>query len=437
MKMNTRTIKTACGKVAMLAMVGTLALGAGASSVTIDSVSQRWPWNNNVDITYTVDGGQILSADGTADTYARIVFSATIAGETYTIDGVHDLGANASNGTHTVTWTPPANLTAKDLAASMTATLYSADNPSGDDYMIVDLSTGEVSYEGLLYSQALSNARYNTATYKNQKMVLRKIPRWADKGALPNASALTGGGYPTGHSDYPDTNSPTNWVTKYDYYIGVFPMTRDQRKNYFGPTSTLSGTFPAGRTSWNRVRGNSSADPTQPVGASSDTTDGGSICAQLNYKVQAYQSANCKNGVAYSFDLPTEVMWEIAARAGATTVYAWGNKATDGADYAVCNNNKNNITAVGTYSANAWGLFDMFGNAYDMCLDDDSLANLADASDPFTAAYGGISTQRQARGDYYAHALSQPGFKASNRQTVARDKGDSYAYTVRLAVIMK
>ena len=233
MKMNTRTIKTACGKVAMLAMVGTLALGAGASSVTIDSVSQRWPWNNKVDITYTVDGGQILSADGTADTYARIVFSATIAGETYTIDGVHDLGANASNGTHTVTWTPPANLTAKDLAASMTATLYSADNPSGDDYMIVDLSTGEVSYEGLLYSQALSDARYNTATYKNQKMVLRKIPRWADKGTLPNASALTGGGYPTGHSDYPDTNSPTNWVTKYDYYIGVFPMTRDQRKNYF------------------------------------------------------------------------------------------------------------------------------------------------------------------------------------------------------------
>lgn len=414
-----------------------VAVCAYASSVTINSVIQRWPWNNKVDITYTVDGGQILSADGTADTYARIVFSATIDGVTYDIDGVHDLGASAANGTHTVTWTPPASLKAKDLGASMTATLYAADNPSGNDYMIVDLSTGEVSYEGMLYTQALSDARYNTAAYKNQKMVLRRIPRWADKSVLPNASVLTGGGYPTGHSDYSDTNSPRNWATKCDYYIGVFPMTRDQRKNYFGPNSSLSGSFPVGRASWNRVRGNSSADPTQPVGASSDATDGGSICAQLNYKVQAYQSANCQNGVAYSFDLPTEVMWEIAARAGATTTYIWGDSYLDGSLYTVNYANADgNIKGVGTKSANAWGLFDMFGNAFEYCLDDDSRTNLADAPDAFTAAYDGSSTMRQVRGDYYGHALSQPGFKASYRQTCARDLAD-YNHSFRLAVIMK
>jgi formylglycine-generating enzyme required for sulfatase activity len=130
-------------------------------------------------------------------------------------------------------------------------------------------------------------------------------------------------------------------------------------------------------------------------------------------------------------------MWEIAARAGATTVYAWGNKATDGADYAVCYNNKNNITAVGTYSANAWGLFDMFGDTFEYCLDDDSRTDLADAPDAFTAAYGGSSKRRQVRGDYYAHALSQPGFKASNRQTVTYDNDNSYFYSYRLAVIMQ
>ena len=74
-------------------------MAANASSITIDSVTQRWPWNNKLDITYTVSGGQ----DVAAGVFAKIVFTATIAGQTYTIDGVHDIGANASNGTHTVT----------------------------------------------------------------------------------------------------------------------------------------------------------------------------------------------------------------------------------------------------------------------------------------------------------------------------------------------
>ena len=33
-------------------------VGAEASSITVDNVAQRWPWNNKIDITYTVSGGQ-------------------------------------------------------------------------------------------------------------------------------------------------------------------------------------------------------------------------------------------------------------------------------------------------------------------------------------------------------------------------------------------
>ena len=130
-------------------------------------------------------------------------------------------------------------------------------------------------------------------------------------------------------------------------------------------------------------------------------------------------------------------MWEIAARAGVTTKYAWGNSYSDGSSYAVNYADGNNIKNVGTKSANAWGLFDMFGNTHEYCLDDDSRTDLADAPDAFTAAYGGSSTKRQVRGDYYGHSLGQPGFKASNRQTVAYDKGDTYIYSCRLAVVMQ
>ena len=55
-----------------------LATDVYAASIKIESVAQRWPWNNKLDITYLVEGGQAGSA------YARIEFTATIAGKPYT-----------------------------------------------------------------------------------------------------------------------------------------------------------------------------------------------------------------------------------------------------------------------------------------------------------------------------------------------------------------
>jgi hypothetical protein len=87
--------------------------------------------------------------DVAAGIYAKIVFTATIAGQMYTLDGVHDIGANAPNGTHTVTWMPPADIRAKATECTMTATLSATDNPSGDDYIVVELfgeNNGRISY---------------------------------------------------------------------------------------------------------------------------------------------------------------------------------------------------------------------------------------------------------------------------------------------------
>jgi len=118
--------------VTLLLAVSFLALGAGASSVTIDSVRQRWPWNNKFDITYTVVDGQTLTEGGTGDVYCKLVFNVTIGGQDYVIDGVTNIGASASSGQHTVTWTPPQSFRVKDLNCTMTAQLLSSDAPSGD-----------------------------------------------------------------------------------------------------------------------------------------------------------------------------------------------------------------------------------------------------------------------------------------------------------------
>jgi formylglycine-generating enzyme required for sulfatase activity len=88
--------------------------------------------------------------------------------------------------------------------------------------------------------------------------------------------------------------------------------------------------------------------------------------------------------------LPTEAQWEYACRAGTTTAYPWGDNPDDGNGWANCadqslNNKLLNISAgsaffswddgfvftspVGSFKANAFGLYDMTGNAWQWCQD--------------------------------------------------------------------
>ena len=65
--------------------------------------------------------------------------------------------------------------------------------------------------------------------------------------------------------------------------------------------------------------------------------------------------------------LPTEAEWEVAARGGSTTSYAFGN--TLGKDQANTGNHMARTQAVGKYAPNAFGLYDMHGNVAEWVLD--------------------------------------------------------------------
>lgn len=335
-----------------------------APAITVGSVVQRQPGTNAFDITYTIsgDGGQDIANYS----YCKVVFTATIPGraEPVVIDGSSDVVAKADNGTWTVVWTnAPAGVKAENC--TMTAALYRTTG----DYMVVDLDTGAYAFDDLAAGDTptatptASTARYNIPLYKTVRMVFRRVPRTA----AADQTAY-GSGYPTGHADYsaptytgPYTNSVKRWTMDKDFFAGVFEVTQAQYEK-------LNGSNPS------RYK-NEPNSPLYPVEAMKyyDAFVRGAFFPKLR-GVTGLQG----------FNLPTEVMWEIAARAGATTKYPWG----DGVPiYAKCNCysfSPYKSVAVGSREPNAWGLFDMSGNVDEYCLDCASSPNdMADRQSPW------------------------------------------------------
>ncbi|MCF0134970.1 MAG: SUMF1/EgtB/PvdO family nonheme iron enzyme [Lachnospiraceae bacterium] len=76
-----------------------------------------------------------------------------------------------------------------------------------------------------------------------------------------------------------------------------------------------------------------------------------------------------KYAQAFGGRLPTELEWEICAKAGVSDcVFPWGNTKPDGTK---CNygNMIGACTQVYNYPPNAWGLYEMCGNVREWCLD--------------------------------------------------------------------
>lgn len=232
------------------------------------------------------------------------------------------------------------------------------------------------------------------SSWKKDWLVMRRIPAAGVKWRM---------GTPTTEANRQDDAATNNETGHYvtlgdDYYISIFQLSARQfsrlisvqeyvNHDGLGPVLKTQGIGPKTQLGYTATRGEGDAYVWPEKGHAVDPT-------KILGRLRAH------GGLA--FDLPTEAQWEYACRAGRGTRYFWSDAPAELANpddalfaYASANGE---IAEVGGRKPNPWGLYDMIGNAREVCLDWVGPFSSADAVDPVGPQTGGETVHRVARG---------------------------------------
>ena len=255
-------------------------------------------------------------------------------------------------------------------------------------WMDLDLRSGIVTYHDYDFTTATNV--FNTELYKTKRMAFRRVE--------------------CGDSYFVQNGAYTAQMTN-SYYIGLFEVTEAQYALMKNPAAAANGLKAQGKINRTAVRGVADA----PAAFGADIT----AESPLGIMNANLDRRSCAKGV---FDLPTEAMWEVAARAidsSDETHSDWnwffGKTADDIAQYAFLKNdttddgygNTSGARVPGARLPNAWGLYDVYGNHYDLCLDGADGINSPECKQGnWTEATNKINTKQRTRGGSFSASTS-------------------------------
>ena len=348
---------------------------------------QQYPWGH-VCISYEVEGN-IAECSGSEKMPILVVTAkdkttGKLYGVVSSVESCLTGDTGTAEGQHKVIW----DIAAQGVAINSTSVVFTVAYEE-EVYMVVDLSSGANS-SSYPVSYRVSSGGW-ADEYKTTKLVLRRIE--------PGSFKMRGS------YDVTLTNP---------FYMGVFEVTQKQYELVMGSnTSYYKGDKrPVENVSYNTIRGSSNGAK-WPASSAVDST---SFLGKLR----------ARTGV--DFDLPTEAQWEYACRAGTTSCYNNGGDTEE--DLKLLGRyNENRFdgkgecsthTTVGSYQPNAWGLYDMHGNVWELCLD--WIGTLSSATDPKGSSSG---SYRRVRGGSWFGSAS--GCTSSYASSSIPSDGDPFA----------
>ena len=187
---------------------------------------------------------------------------------------------------------------------------------------------------------------------------------------IPPGSFLMGS--PLDEEDRSDNETQHKVTLTKGFYLGVHQVTQEQWQAIMGNYSpTACRVMAQGLTQeqWQAIMGNNPSN----------------FKGERNLPVENVSWEDCQVFLkrlsemdCALYRLPTEAEWEYACRAGTTTPFYFGETiSTDQVNYdggypygkgkkGVC---RRKTTPVGSFPANAWGLYEMHGNGNEWCQD--------------------------------------------------------------------
>ena len=186
---------------------------------------------------------------------------------------------------------------------------------------------------------------------------------WPNLVYIP-AGSFTMGSPPTELARWAAEGPQTRVAISQGFWVGKYEVTQSEYQTVMAsnPSIFKGGDLPVENVSWD---------------------DAVAYCVALTVR----ERTAGRLPAGYAYRLPTEAEWEYACRAGTTTPFHYGDALRSGmanfdgrSEYPPCGDSTffcynpggtylGQTTPVGSYTPNAWGVYDMHGNVWEWCQD--------------------------------------------------------------------